>query len=41
MSDNLDAMFDGIVQALIEEHLEHRNKVQQKRMNDGEVEEMW
>jgi hypothetical protein len=41
MSDNLDAMFDGIVQALIEEHLEHRNKVHQKCMEDGEVEVIW
>jgi hypothetical protein len=41
MSDNLDTMFDGVVQALIEEHLEHGNKVHQKRMDDGEVEEIW
>lgn len=40
MSENLDEMFDGIVQALVDEHLEHRNQVRQNRMDNGKIEKI-
>lgn len=41
LSDNLDALFDDLVRALLDEEIEQRNRVHQKRMEEGEVEEIW
>jgi hypothetical protein len=41
MMDRLDAIFDGIVRAIIDEQVEHQNKVHQERMDAGESEEIW
>ena len=41
ISENLDALFDDVVHALLDEEIEHRNTVHHKRMEEGEVEEIW
>jgi len=38
ISENLDALFDDVVHALLDEHIEHSNRVHQKRMAEEDVE---
>ncbi|MCA9076887.1 MAG: DUF4365 domain-containing protein [Planctomycetaceae bacterium] len=41
LSDNLDTLFDDIIHALLDEEIEQQDRIHQKRMEEGEVDDIW